>query len=174
MEGGKFGTPLYAAPEQLKGCCDFKSDMFSLGLILIELLTIFSTEMERVKVLTKARSGELPSSIPIEFVPIIKDLISHKTSKRPNPTELISKLQNLNYKSFNELEIQSKGVVVEVEAVENIFETHVENDIKTLCIEDRQKIIRDKEREIIELRKILAQKENEIAELKNMVTIQKT
>ncbi|KAH0631944.1 hypothetical protein JD844_019856, partial [Phrynosoma platyrhinos] len=46
------GTCLYASPEQLQGShYDFKSDMYSLGVILFELFQPFGTEMERTKVI---------------------------------------------------------------------------------------------------------------------------
>ncbi|ETV94002.1 PEK protein kinase, variant [Aphanomyces invadans] len=62
------GTFLYASPEQVGGtdqrtaCYSDKSDMFGLGLVLLELCCYFSTAMERVQVLTSARHGVLPIS----------------------------------------------------------------------------------------------------------------
>lgn len=61
---GQRGTGLYAAPEQLRGQCHQKSDLFSLGLVLLELISPFATAMERVAVLTNARHRKLPSDLP--------------------------------------------------------------------------------------------------------------
>ncbi|XP_043935218.1 eukaryotic translation initiation factor 2-alpha kinase 3 [Protopterus annectens] len=48
---GQVGTKLYMSPEQLSGnTYSHKVDIFSLGLILFELLYPFSTQMERVRV----------------------------------------------------------------------------------------------------------------------------
>ncbi|BET01789.1 eukaryotic translation initiation factor [Nesidiocoris tenuis] len=55
------GTQLYMSPEQLEGKqYDYKVDIFSLGVILFELLTAFSTEMERAKTLSGVRRLEFP------------------------------------------------------------------------------------------------------------------
>ncbi|KAF3813885.1 hypothetical protein GH733_017917, partial [Mirounga leonina] len=60
----RVGTCLYASPEQLEGSeYDAKSDMYSLGVILLELFQPFGTEMERVHVLTGLRSGQIPESL---------------------------------------------------------------------------------------------------------------
>lgn len=58
------GTPTYAAPEQLKGCCDPKSDVFSLGVVLVELLMPFGTDMERIKTIEAVRRQEVPEKFP--------------------------------------------------------------------------------------------------------------
>ncbi|PSN54772.1 hypothetical protein C0J52_01990 [Blattella germanica] len=52
---GEIGTKLYAAPEQLRGRCDPKSDVYSLGVVLFELLQPFSTDMERCKLIAQAQ-----------------------------------------------------------------------------------------------------------------------
>lgn len=62
-----FGTPTYAAPEQLAGQCNPKSDLFSLGIILLELLIPFQTDMERVETIRNARKEKLPDAIPPKF-----------------------------------------------------------------------------------------------------------
>lgn len=53
------GTYLYCAPEVEEGLyC--KADIFSLGVVLIELFSDFTTGMERVKVLSRIRNGDIP------------------------------------------------------------------------------------------------------------------
>ncbi|SPJ08167.1 serine/threonine protein kinase, putative [Plasmodium sp. DRC-Itaito] len=55
------GTKIYAAPEQLIGNKYTKAvDMFSLGLIIVDLFTITKTNMERMKILCNARHRILP------------------------------------------------------------------------------------------------------------------
>ena len=52
------GTQAYAAPEQLtKGQIDFKSDMYSLGIILFELFNAFTTAMERSCAISSLRNS---------------------------------------------------------------------------------------------------------------------
>lgn len=66
----RVGTSLYMSPEQSKGLSyNYKVDIFSLGLILFELLNFFHTETERYKVLENIRKHIFPS----EFVENFKD-----------------------------------------------------------------------------------------------------
>jgi translation initiation factor 2-alpha kinase 1 len=58
------GTFTYASPEQLDNDCDHtyseKTDIYSLGIILFELLVPMHTAMERADILSKLRHGNLP------------------------------------------------------------------------------------------------------------------
>nr|XP_028561984.1 eukaryotic translation initiation factor 2-alpha kinase 1 isoform X1 [Podarcis muralis] len=87
------GTCLYASPEQLQGShYDFKSDMYSLGVILLELFHPFGTEMERTEVLMGLRNGNIPLSFsrkwPIQ-TKYIKLLTSSVSSHRPTAGQLL-------------------------------------------------------------------------------------
>ncbi|KAH8019929.1 hypothetical protein HPB51_023571 [Rhipicephalus microplus] len=58
------GTSLYAAPEQRQQASyDSKVDIYSLGLVLTELLCPFSTGHERITELNELREGNLPSAL---------------------------------------------------------------------------------------------------------------
>lgn len=83
-----FGTRLYAANEQLDGTCCKKSDIYSLGVILIELLSKCITVMECFKKLEKIKKGETPTDIDDESCPLIRRLLSHQASSRPDIAEL--------------------------------------------------------------------------------------
>lgn len=93
--GDGLGTPAYAAPEQLSGQCHPKvshtqmkqtkesrpisifisihlqSDLFSLGIILLELLIPFKTNMERAKTIQNAREGILPDDLPKRYFKLL-------------------------------------------------------------------------------------------------------
>lgn len=83
-----FGTRLYAAKEQLDGECSKKSDIYSLGVILIELLSKCITVMECYKKVEKLKKGELLSEIEEESCALISRLLSNQPHKRPDIAEL--------------------------------------------------------------------------------------
>lgn len=88
------GTPTYAAPEQLQGKCDKKvrklsckndlvsntekktfsqSDIYSIGIVLLELLLNFKTDMERVETIKNMRQGKMPEGeVPPNFISLLK------------------------------------------------------------------------------------------------------
>uniref|UniRef100_UPI0037E8D741 eukaryotic translation initiation factor 2-alpha kinase 1 n=1 Tax=Semicossyphus pulcher TaxID=241346 RepID=UPI0037E8D741 len=77
------GTFVYAAPEQLKGShYDSKSDMYSIGVLALELFQPFGTEMERVRTLGDLREGKIPDSFSQRW-PVLTKYILNLTSKEP-------------------------------------------------------------------------------------------
>lgn len=50
----------------------FQSDIYSLGIILLELLIPFNTDMERLKTIESARKGIIPLNIPPKFSILLK------------------------------------------------------------------------------------------------------
>ncbi|KAJ7401397.1 eukaryotic translation initiation factor 2 alpha kinase 1 [Pitangus sulphuratus] len=86
------GTCLYASPEQLQGSrYDFKSDMYSMGVILLELFQPFGTEMERTVVLTHLRTGQIPQTFSKQWptqAKYVKLLTSESSTDRPTAAQL--------------------------------------------------------------------------------------
>ena len=87
------GTLSYCAPEQISGeMYNEKVDVFSLGILIIELFTKFDTRMERVKVLADARRGIMPHALQ-KIYPFHADLaarlVNHNPSIRPSASEVI-------------------------------------------------------------------------------------
>ncbi|NXS15316.1 E2AK1 kinase, partial [Mystacornis crossleyi] len=86
------GTCLYASPEQLQGShYDFKSDMYSMGVILLELFQPFGTEMERTDVLTHLRTGQIPHTFSLKWptqAKYVKLLTSPRATERPTAAQL--------------------------------------------------------------------------------------
>ncbi|NXL44678.1 E2AK1 kinase, partial [Podilymbus podiceps] len=92
MHTSGVGTCLYASPEQLQGShYDFKSDMYSMGVILLELFQPFGTEMERTEVLTCLKNGQIPHTFykkwPIQ-AKYVKLLTSQVSTERPTAAQL--------------------------------------------------------------------------------------
>lgn len=64
----RVGTHLYMSPEQTNGQnYNYKVDIYSLGIILFEMLIPFSTEMERVIALTNLRKSIFPENFALHF-----------------------------------------------------------------------------------------------------------
>ncbi|NWR46375.1 E2AK1 kinase, partial [Regulus satrapa] len=86
------GTCLYASPEQLQGShYDFKSDMYSMGVILLELFQPFGTEMERTEVLTQLRTGQIPHTFCEKWptqAKYVELLTSPRATERPTAAQL--------------------------------------------------------------------------------------
>jgi serine/threonine protein kinase len=54
------GTYLYTAPEVASGTYSEKCDVYSMGVVLVEIFSNFATAMERAVTLDKLRLGEFP------------------------------------------------------------------------------------------------------------------
>jgi serine/threonine protein kinase len=66
---GGIGTFIYSSPEQLEdqSSTNEKSDIFSLGVILFEMLHPFQTKTERSFVLRDLRKGIIPEEMKMKF-----------------------------------------------------------------------------------------------------------
>lgn len=100
MHTSNIGTLQYAAPEQLNNIYyNNKVDIFPLGLILLELIYIFNTRMEKQEIFENLRIKKtLPPVISLNF-PLLSELILLMTElnpeRRPNISQCRSLLQNI-------------------------------------------------------------------------------
>lgn len=128
------GTCTYASPEQLRNnVYDNKADIFSLGIILFELLCAFGTEMERVKNIKDLRQGKLSQDFCDKW-PEESKLILKMTAENPSNRPTAESLLELGL--FKEKHKQMSH--------------HLNEKVK------------EQASEIIELRKMLRQKDEEL------------
>ncbi|XP_036140373.1 eukaryotic translation initiation factor 2-alpha kinase 1 isoform X2 [Monomorium pharaonis] len=111
------GTHVYAAPEQLQGKCDPKSDIYSIGVVLIELLISMKTRMELVSIISSLKSGKVPETLKQhKWAQMVKQLVQEDPINRPSTSQL---LQDLN---------QDKDVIIN--KLENTI-VHLKDDNRT-------------------------------------------
>lgn len=87
------GTLLYSAPEVDDGRYE-AADIYSLGVVLIELFSGFTTVMERVSVLSKIREGHLPESwmANSDTALLARKMVDLNPTERPNAREILQQL----------------------------------------------------------------------------------
>ncbi|XP_051503647.1 eukaryotic translation initiation factor 2-alpha kinase 3-like [Myxocyprinus asiaticus] len=89
---GQVGTKLYMSPEQLSGnSYSHKVDIYSLGLILFELLYPFRTQMERVRTLTEVRALQFPAAFykaNVQEAQMVRCMLSRVPAERPEASEI--------------------------------------------------------------------------------------
>lgn len=89
---GEMGSNLYSSPEQLNGeKYDYRTDIYSLGVIMFEILSNFGTEMEKIKEITKLKKGDeinFKDKYPDELK-FIKILINLDYKKRPSTGKIL-------------------------------------------------------------------------------------
>ncbi|XP_011632658.1 eukaryotic translation initiation factor 2-alpha kinase-like isoform X2 [Pogonomyrmex barbatus] len=101
------GTHLYMSPEQMNGqIYNYKVDIYSLGIIFFELLTPFSTDMERVVELSNLKKSVFPQNFaekyPAEYN-LLKMMLDKDPANRPTTLGIKAKppLQNYETTDFN-------------------------------------------------------------------------
>eukprot|EP00041_Stephanoeca_diplocostata_P037361 m.1410100 g.1410100 ORF g.1410100 m.1410100 type:complete len:961 (-) comp25023_c2_seq13:504-3386(-) len=90
------GTGTYASPEQLSlNDYDQKADIYSLGVVLFELLFRFDTAMERLVLLKELREGTLPAEFKAEYPEyskLILQFTAASTADRPTADDILRML----------------------------------------------------------------------------------
>ena len=105
------GTKMYASPEQLGGCeYDYKSDVYSLGIILQRVFLPTYTQMETLKMLEQVRAGCIRESL-LDYLdilgPVLKKTLDFDAKLRPDLEEVERCLVEQETKLFKELRIKA-------------------------------------------------------------------
>ena len=85
------GTYLYKSPERDNYIYNTSCDIYSLGIMIYELLNSWSTQMERIKMITLIKNN--PEMI--DDLQIVKTMISIDYIKRPTAKQLLNILQEI-------------------------------------------------------------------------------
>ena len=85
------GTEMYMAPEIKLSNMLYtnKVDIFSLGIILLELLTPIATESELCKLITNAKMGQFPKSLNTMWCSLLARMLNLDPEKRPDAKEIL-------------------------------------------------------------------------------------
>jgi len=81
------GTIGYVAPEVWKGICTSRSDLWSVGCILLDLLTLTFTQ-EVMEMSTKKRMELIPKYYDAEWEKIVENLLKKKPTDRMDAKKL--------------------------------------------------------------------------------------
>ena len=106
-DGAMVGTPEYMAPEQSNGESDYRSDIYSLGVILYQMLTgrvPFMAESPVAISLKHIQSAPIaPSELNSEIPPMIEEVILKAMAKDPNARyQQAQELSNAYWKALQQ------------------------------------------------------------------------
>jgi translation initiation factor 2-alpha kinase 4 len=95
----QIGTFLYAAPETDTGYYDEKCDIYSLGVVLVEMFSNFDTAMERAKILSGLRNGNVPQAMQQQFPyqsELAQKMVATNPHHRPSCADLLQEIALTN------------------------------------------------------------------------------
>ena len=138
------GKPLYAAPEQWENpgqpnSPTSKADVFSLGVVLIELFSHFTTGRERIETLSDVREGILTDEFVLQY-PKVASLASKMLKKNPNERASAGELLKCILFQQEEVVVVEAGGC-ETSEKEGFNVVNVGNNAQTLVLQERIKML---------------------------------
>ena len=138
------GKPLYAAPEQWENpgqpnSTTSKADVFSLGVVLIELFSHFTTGRERIETLSDVREGILTDEFVLQY-PKVASLASKMLQKNPNERASAGELLKCILFQQEEVVVVEAGGC-ETSEKEGFNVVNVGNNAQTLVLQERIKML---------------------------------
>ncbi|XP_054707472.1 eukaryotic translation initiation factor 2-alpha kinase 1-like [Uloborus diversus] len=136
------GTLPYAAPEQRdpKSTYDSKVDIYSLGIILIELLNEFPTQMEFSKAIDGILKGNFPE-VMIKNYPNHIELVENLVQKNPSQRMTAREILNHSLLEDNLEKIERQWATKVVELKKLLFEKEQEIEKLKKIIEKKDELI---------------------------------
>ncbi|KFM63985.1 Eukaryotic translation initiation factor 2-alpha kinase 1, partial [Stegodyphus mimosarum] len=160
------GTAPYAAPEQLKRSrYNSKVDIYSLGIILIELLLVLKTKMEHQRVIEEVLKGEIPSEMSKKWPglsELVQNMVQTKPERRMCATEILEHSVFLEQKGKKDRQL--KDTLIKKD--EEIEQLKVKVEEKAEEIEQLKVKVEEKAEEIEQLKVKVEEKAEEIDQLK--------
>lgn len=137
------GTASYCAPEQVNSdSYDGKADIFSLGLILLELFCAFGTEHERIHTFHDCRRGHLPKKLQTMHPDIASVILS---CTKPLPCERPSAREVLSDQLLRQHRSEVQGLQEKLDEKETQIQNHLHE------LENKDKIIEELRRQMASL-----------------------
>lgn len=124
------GTHTYASPEMIdhKRTYDSMVDVFGLGIILFELFYIFTTKMERSKILTNLRKGILPENFDPKVGKTVLWLLANDPKQRPSVSDILeselfqSETVTLSKEEFSDMQQQLQNCQSQIQEQQKLIE----------------------------------------------------
>ena len=137
------GTGTYAAPEQLSQSVSYdeKCDIFSLGIVSLQLFHNFDTESERARVIEQVRREEnwVPDELR-QMWPPVAELISALThqdpKERPSADEVLA-FKRKHFDDGSKVEMLEEKVKEQAVAIEKLEEKVLKNAVVVETLEDK-------------------------------------
>ena len=112
--GATIGTANYLSPEQAKGDpLDERSDVYSLGLVLLECLTgekAFPGPVVEAALARLLRDPEVPDELGADWVALLRRMTSRDPSQRPCAHEVAMQLRSHTEEHLEPWGVQPRGV----------------------------------------------------------------
>jgi serine/threonine protein kinase len=181
------GTASYAAPEQVSTRSYGKeADIFSLGLMLLELVCVFATEHERIQTFHDCRyRRKLPTGTHeqelFQELPVLAETILQCTDPNPEKRPTAQQLANLNLMDTSRSRSCTNGMmddgasderlavaIVDIDTDETV-EGHQqeESDFKQVSVLKTQ--LAEKDEQLKECQRVISEMDDMIADLRRQV-----
>ena len=168
-QGLGIGTPYYMSPEQAKGEAEPRSDIYSLGIVLYEMLTgqpPFKGDMVSVFMQHAGNAPTAPHLIDASITPVVSEVVLKALAKRPQE----------RYSSSMELVVAYQAAIAQSDST--LFNSIKDDGLLTVPLvvvpNTLQPLTKEPPHNLPELLNPLLGREHEIAEISVLLRLGKT